>query len=100
MSFSLLYKLVVCHMLGDYVLQSDFLAKTKGKSWWHLVIHCVLYTMPFAVAFGVDQRIFWMFLSHVLIDAMKARWKVIGYAPDQVAHVVMILALYMVEVDA
>ena len=96
--YVLLFKLTACHMLGDYVLQSDYLAQTKGENWWHLLAHCVLYAVPFAVVFGIDRRIFWLFLSHLLIDAMKARWRVIGYAPDQVAHVVMMLALYLTEV--
>lgn len=87
-------------MLGDYVLQTDYLARTKGENWWHLAVHCVLYVVPFAVVFGIDQRTLWLFLSHVLIDAAKARWKVIGYAPDQVAHVVMMLTLYLTEVTA
>ena len=98
-AIELLYKLMACHMFGDYVLQNDYLARTKGENWWHLLAHCVLYVVPFAVAFGIDQRIFWLFLSHLLIDAMKARWKVIGYVSDQVAHVVMMLALYLTEVD-
>lgn len=25
-----LYTIVMCHCIGDYVLQNDFLAKTKG----------------------------------------------------------------------
>ena len=53
----LLYKLIVCHFLGDYVLQVDFLAKTKGSNWWHLIAHCFLYTLPFYVAFGFDWRL-------------------------------------------
>lgn len=97
---SVIYKLLACHMLGDYVLQTDFLASTKGDNWWHLLAHCVFYSVPFAVIFGVDQRIFWLFLSHLLIDVMKVRWKVIGYVSDQVAHVVMMLALYLTEVGA
>lgn len=100
MSCVLLFKLVACHMFGDYVLQTDYLAQTKGENWWHLLVHCVLYVVPFAVVFGIDQRIFWLLLSHLLIDAMKARWKAIGYMSDQVAHVVMMLALYLTEVDA
>lgn len=96
--YALLFELTACHMFGDYVLQNDYLARTKGENWWHLLVHCVLYTIPFAVAFGIDRRIFWLFLSHVLIDAMKARWKVIRYASDQVAHVVIMLALYLTEV--
>lgn len=95
MSYVLLYKLVACHMLGDYALQPDFLARTKGENWWHLLAHCVLYTVPFAVAFGIDQRICWLLASHVLIDALKARWHVIGYAADQLAHMTMLYALYL-----
>lgn len=98
--YVLLFKLTACHMLGDYVLQSDYLARTKGMNLWHLLAHCVLYVVPFSVVFGIDQRILWLFLSHLLIDAMKARWQVIGYASDQVAHVVMMLALYLTEVTA
>lgn len=94
MSFVLLYKLIVCHMLGDYVLQSDYLARTKGENWWHLLAHCVLYTLPFAVVFGIDRCIFWLFLTHVLIDAMKARWQIISYASDQMTHIVVMLMLY------
>ena len=99
-AIELLFKLTACHMLGDYVLQSDYLARTKGENWWHLLVHCVLYVVPFAVVFGVDQRIFWLFLSHLLIDAMKARWQVIGYASDQMVHVLIMLALYLTEVSA
>lgn len=25
--------LVFCHLVGDYVLQNDFIAKTKGSNW-------------------------------------------------------------------
>ncbi len=89
-----LYTIIACHMLGDYALQSDFLAKTKGESLWHLLAHCVLYTVPFSVAFGFDWRISALFASHVLIDMMKARMHVIGYAADQVAHLVVLCALF------
>lgn len=26
----MIYKLIICHFAGDYVLQCDFIAKTKG----------------------------------------------------------------------
>ena len=28
--------LVFCHLVGDYVLQNDFIAKNKGSNWYHL----------------------------------------------------------------
>ena len=26
-----MYLVIICHFIGDYVLQNDFLAKTKGE---------------------------------------------------------------------
>ena len=90
-----LYKLAACHMIGDYVLQTDYLAKTKGDNWWHLIAHCVTYTVPFAVAFGTDWRIAALLVTHFVIDALKARWHAIGYVHDQISHMVVALALYL-----
>ena len=30
--------LVFCHLVGDYVLQNDFIAKNKGSNWYHLFV--------------------------------------------------------------
>lgn len=95
----LLYKLMACHMLGDYALQNDFLAMTKGANWWHLCAHCVLYSLPFAVAFGFDWRVLALLASHVLVDAAKARWQALDYTADQVIHVVVMMLLYASEVS-
>ena len=82
----LIYQLVVCHAIGDYVLQNDFLARTKGENWWHLIIHCVLYTVPFALVFGVNWWLLYIFITHIIIDAAKARYKKIDYILDQTYH--------------
>ena len=41
--------IVLCHLFGDYVLQCDFIASTKGKNWYHLFVHCALYCLPFLI---------------------------------------------------
>lgn len=87
------YFLIVAHMLGDYVLQPDFLAKTKGENMWHMFAHCILYSMPFAIFFGFDWRVWWLIATHIIIDMAKARWHKIGYAADQVLHI-FVLCLY------
>lgn len=99
MSITKLYILLACHMLGDYVIQNDFLAKTKGENWWHLLAHCVLYSLPFAVAFGYDWRVLALLASHVLVDAAKARWQVLDYTEDQIFHVSVMVMLYASEVS-
>ena len=83
--------LVVCHMLGDYFLQVDFIAKTKGVNWYHLIVHCMLYVVPFIITFGLDWRIYILLLSHLAIDPLKARYKKITYMQDQALHYLVLL---------
>lgn len=91
-----LYLLLISHFIGDYVLQTDFLAKTKGENWYHLIIHSLLYTVPFYIVFGFDIRLAILFASHMLIDAVKARHKFIGYAGDQILHLMVLEFLYYI----
>ena len=86
------YMLLALHMLGDYVLQTDFLAKTKGESWWHLLAHCATYTLSFALVYGVDWRIAFLLATHLLIDALKARYGKIDYLQDQILHMLALSA--------
>ena len=85
--------LVFCHLIGDYVLQSDFLASTKGKNWYHLIVHCALYCVPFAVVFGLTWHIAALFATHVIVDSMKARFGVLSYIGDQASHYIILLFL-------
>lgn len=91
----ILFKLFACHFVGDYVLQIDFLAKTKGSNWWHMIAHCFLYTLPFYVVFGFDWRLAAIFGSHMIIDPLKARWNKINYFQDQLFHVAMMIMCYI-----
>ena len=79
-------KLIICHMIGDHVLQLDHIAHTKGTNWYHLIVHCFLYIAPFLYVFGYDYRIWVLFGTHVIVDALKARYKKINYATDQILH--------------
>ena len=87
-------KLVACHLIGDYCLQCDFIARTKGENWYHLFIHCFLYVIPFWVAFGWGQSLGVLFFSHAIVDAMKARYHKISYWLDQTIHY-SVLAAYL-----
>lgn len=87
----LLLSLVICHLIGDYVLQNDFLARTKGNNWYNLFVHCVLYCVPFMFKFGITWHLIYIFLIHFVADALKARYKKINYAADQFAHYVALL---------
>ena len=81
-----LLMIIVCHLIGDYVLQGEFLAATKGKNWYHLIIHCILYCLPFYFVFGFTWQIIYIFAIHIATDAAKARYGTINYATDQIVH--------------
>lgn len=85
----LIYKLIICHLIGDYVLQIDFIAKTKGDNFYHLLVHCFLYTVPFYLYFGFDVRLIVLLISHIIIDVQKAKFKAISYTRDQILHYFM-----------
>lgn len=40
---------LLAHLLGDYVIQSHWMACTKVYRWWPAVVHAATYTAPFAV---------------------------------------------------
>lgn len=83
--------LIMCHLVGDYVLQSNFIASTKGKNWYHLFVHCVLYAVPFLIVFGWTWQLLIIFLTHMIIDPLKARYYKITYVQDQILHYVITL---------
>lgn len=82
--------------MGDYVLQCDFIAQTKGKNWYHLFVHCALYALPFYLCFGIDWKLAVLFATHIAIDPLKARWNKITYTQDQVLHYVIAFILYLI----
>lgn len=83
--------LIFCHLIGDYVLQSEFLAKTKGDDWYHLFVHCALYCVPFYILFGLCWQLAFIFIVHLVVDPLKARYNKINYVQDQVAHYIAML---------
>lgn len=90
-----LLNLIFCHLIGDHVLQLDHIAKTKGSNWYNLIVHCLLYCLPFYILFGIDYRFYILLLSHVIIDTLKARFNKINYITDQVLHYLM-LCIYLI----
>ena len=86
--------LISCHLVGDYVFQIDFIAKSKGKNFYHLLVHCALYCLPFYIVFGYVWQLIPLFVLHIIIDLLKAKYKLIPYWLDQVLHYITCL-LYL-----
>ena len=89
-----LLALLLCHFVGDFVLQSAYLANEKKHSWYHLVAHCCLYILPFYICFSMCWQLACILFAHFIIDAAKARKEWINFAQDQALHLVLLL-LYL-----
>lgn len=85
-----LFWLLICHFIGDYILQSHWMATQKTIRWWPAIAHGLTYTLPFAVLiFATHGVTGWTLLSllviggtHVLIDHF--RWaKHVGWLRNQ-----------------
>jgi hypothetical protein len=63
--------LLISHLVGDFFLQSDWMALNKSKRSDALFLHAVVYSLCF-VGFGVNfYLITW--LTHMITDAITSR---------------------------
>ena len=44
MTGDFIFRLILGHLVGDYLLQNDWMALNKKKSFWHCFWHCFAYT--------------------------------------------------------
>jgi hypothetical protein len=59
---------LVAHAVGDYIIQSDWMASEKTERAWPAVVHAVTYTLPF-LAFRPSPAALTMISgSHFVID--------------------------------
>lgn len=59
---------LILHLLGDYVLQSDWMARNKRKLTLPCLAHCLVYTAPFVVLTQSGRALGIIFITHFLID--------------------------------
>jgi hypothetical protein len=99
---SLFIKLILAHLIGDFLLQPEKWAKHKAKHklgskylYWHLLVHAIalLVVLQFNVEYWLAFCI--IISSHFFIDVAKAQFKTKKnsrwlFAIDQLAHLIVI----------
>ncbi|MEJ5309578.1 MAG: DUF3307 domain-containing protein [Anaerolineae bacterium] len=96
--------LIFAHLLGDYILQFDFLARWKARSLWGVVAHGGIVTLTTLACAGLVDPGWWRYaaligVTHTCIDVVRARlihaksttWDLIYYLVDQVIHIGIII---------
>ena len=89
--FETIVYIILCHCLGDYFFQTEYLAINKAKDNYCLFLHCVTYCTPFILKFGLSWKIYFIFFIHIITDASKAKYDLISLTTDQIIHYVVAL---------
>ena len=84
MTAELLLGLIICHFVGDYILQSHWMASEKTKRWWPAIVHGVVYTLPFLLLTQSPLALLVIAGTHVIIDHYRLA-KYVGYAKNYLA---------------
>lgn len=66
------------HYIGDFALQSQWQSENKGKNWYILFTHCMVYTACTCVALAYTGHYqFWkamvILYSHAVIDMYRIK---------------------------
>lgn len=96
--------IVLAHLAGDYLIQSDWMANEKTKRWWPAIAHGLTYTIPYAFITQSPLALAVIAGTHIIIDhyrlarhiswfknqaapkAFRSKWedcKGTGYSPDK-----------------
>lgn len=60
--------IVLAHLAGDYLIQSDWMASEKTKQWWPAIAHGVTYTLPYALITQSPWALVVIASTHIVID--------------------------------
>lgn len=71
MSATTLVLLLLGHLIGDYILQSDWMATGKTQRWWPAVAHALTYTVCYLPATRSLPALAVIGGTHLLIDRYR-----------------------------
>lgn len=62
---------LICHLIGDYVIQNHWMAQNKTKAWLPAIIHASVYILPFLLLQPSKAAFAIMWSTHLLIDRFR-----------------------------
>jgi hypothetical protein len=105
--FQVLFAATIAHYIGDYPLQSEFMAQFKGTLDYILFCHALIWTGCVCAVLGYFGSFAWwkvvfLLVGHFFIDRWKARKEDKTYAltrdlwKDQVLHFAQLVLVTIV----
>lgn len=75
---------LVAHLVGDYLIQSHWMATEKTKRWWPAIVHAVTYGLPFLLITQSPWALAVIVGTHAVIDRHRLA-KYVVWAKNQLA---------------
>jgi hypothetical protein len=99
--------IIFAHYILDYPLQSDYLAITKGKDWYSLLAHSLIYALGISLCLYYIEcfeiwKCFILIISHYIIDYKKShaidkkKSNTIYLYIDQILHICINIILIFI----
>ncbi len=99
----IIWFLIVAHYIGDFPMQGEFVAMNKGKYWYIMLAHCIIWAGSISTVLAIfglftPWKIAFLIVGHYVMDLWKSRqpytpenwWKIY---PDQCWHVIQCLVV-------
>lgn len=62
---------LLAHLVGDYLIQSHWMATEKTKRWWPAWVHAVTYGLPFLLVTRSPLALAAIVCTHAVIDRYR-----------------------------
>lgn len=63
--------LLLAHLAGDYIIQTDWMAQEKTRRWWPAVAHALTYGLPFLFLTQSPAALAVITGTHLVIDRYR-----------------------------
>lgn len=63
--------IILAHLVGDYLIQSHWMATEKADRWWPAVVHGITYTLPYILVTQSALALLVIASTHVVIDRYR-----------------------------
>lgn len=82
--FGIIGAIIVAHLVGDYCIQSDWMAQKKTSQWVPAILHGITYTLPFLLITLDPLALTIIAGTHIIIDRFRLA-KYLVWAKNQLA---------------
>ena len=71
--------IVLAHLVGDYLIQSHWMATQKAAKWWPAIAHGLTYTIPYVFVTQSPLALAFIAGTHIIIDRYRLAKHVVWF---------------------